>query len=77
MLYFRNDNNGAINLDGLIKIGKGTVANADNLSDVRYYENTFDFVDGGRYRITYSSVEERDDEYKQIHSYLRQFGQAF
>jgi len=77
MLYFRNDNNGAINLDGLVKIGKGTVVNGDNHSDVKYHENTFDFVDGGRYRIAYTSVEARDEEYENIRTKLFYHSQAY
>lgn len=77
MLYFRNDGNGAINLDGLVKIVKSKVANADNLSEVRYYENIFDFVDGDRYRIEYASVEARDEEYENIRAKLVYHSQAY
>lgn len=77
MLYFRNDNNGAINLDGLIKIGKGTAMNPDSPSEVTWYEITFDFVDGGRYRIAYDSVEARDEEYENIRAKMVYYSQAY
>lgn len=77
MLYFRNDNNGAINLDGLVKIGKGTVINQDAPNEVRWYENTFDFVDGTQYRISYDSVEARDEEYDIVRCYLKLNSQAY
>lgn len=73
MLYFRNDNNGAINLNGVIKIGKVTAASGE----VRYYENVFDFLDGSRYRIEYDSIEARDDEYERIRTKMVSYAQAY
>lgn len=77
MLYFRNDNNGAINLDGLVEISKGTVVNEDNHSDVKYYENSFGFVDGTTYNISYDSVEARDEEYENIRAKMVYYSQAY
>ncbi len=77
MLYFRKDNNGAMNLDGLVEIRKGTVVNEDNHSDIKYYENSFGFINGWTYNITYDSVEARDEEYEQIRHKLIYNNQAY